>query len=117
MAGKRRTLSMASTSAVRWAAIPLFLISGAAGLVYEVSWSRAFGVIFGNTVFAVSTVLTAFMLGLAAGSWLFGMIADRSRNPVRFFAVIELLLGLYAFAFPAILRQTDALYIWIYRTF
>jgi len=57
---------------VRRAVLLLFLILGATGLIYEVAWTRSFGVVFGNTVFAVSTVLTAFMLGLAAGSWLLG---------------------------------------------
>jgi len=117
VAGKGSTKSVARKSAVRWAAILLFLISGATGLVYEVTWTRAFGVVFGNTVFAVSTVLTAFMLGLAAGSLVFGKIADRSGNPLRLYAGIQLSVGLYAFAFPAILRQTGGLYVWIYRTF
>ena len=107
----------ARMSAVRLAVILLFLISGATGLVYEVTWTRAFGVVFGNTVFAVSTVLTAFMFGLAAGSWLIGKVADRSGNPLRLYGVLQLLVGLYAFAFPAILRQTDVLYTWIYRAF
>jgi len=49
---------------VRKAVLLLFLVSGTAGLVYEVTWTRAFGVVFGNTVFAVSIVLTAFMLDL-----------------------------------------------------
>jgi len=31
---------------VRKAVLPLFLVSGAAGLVYEVTWTRAFGVVF-----------------------------------------------------------------------
>lgn len=117
VARKRSTNDLARPSAVRWVVIPLFLISGATGLIYEVTWTRAFGVVFGNTIFAVSTVLTAFMLGLAIGSWLFGKIADRSRNALRLYAMLELFVGLYAFAFPTILRQTDAIYIWIYRTF
>ena len=117
MAGKRRTDNLPRISAVRGIVILLFLISGATGLVYEVTWTRAFAVVFGNTVFAVSTVLTAFMLGLAVGSWLLGKAADQSRNPLRLYAVIELLVGLYAFAFPVILGQTDVLYTWIYRAF
>ena len=117
VAGKRRTDNLARISAVRGIVILLFLISGATGLIYEVTWTRAFGVVFGNTVFAVSTVLTGFMLGLAVGSWLFGKAADQSRNPLRLYALIELLVGLYAFAFPVILGQTDVLYTWIYRAF
>jgi len=97
--------------------LPLFLLSGAAGLIYEVTWTRAFGVVFGNTIFAVSTVLTAFMLGMAAGSWLFGSIADRSHRPLRLFALLEIGIGLYAFAFAAILTMVDVFYSWFFRSF
>lgn len=102
---------------VRKAVLLLFLVSGAAGLVYEVTWTRAFGVVFGNTVFAVSTVLTAFMLGLACGSWLFGRIADRSSRPLKLFALLEVGIGVYAFAFPTILATTDLFYRWFFQSF
>ncbi len=102
---------------VRKAVLLLFLVSGAAGLVYEVTWTRAFGVVFGNTVFAVSTVLTSFMLGLAGGSWLFGRIADRSSRPLKLFALLEVGIGVYAFAFPTILATTDLFYRWFFQSF
>jgi spermidine synthase len=60
----------------------LFFISGAVALVYEVLWLRMLILIFGSTQFAVSTILTAFMSGLALGSFLFGRFVDRHRNPV-----------------------------------
>jgi len=104
-------------SAVRGVVLPLFLVSGAAGLVYEVTWTRAFGVVFGNTVFAVSTVLTAFMLGLAVGSWLFGRVGDRSSRPLKLYALLELGIGAYAFAYPTLLGGTDIFYNWFFRTF
>jgi len=107
----------ARVKTIRSVILPLFLVSGATGLIYEVTWTRSFGVVFGNTVFAVSTVLTAFMLGLAIGSWLFGKAADRSRNPLGLYAVLELLIGVYAFAFPAILKTTDLFYIWLFRSY
>jgi spermidine synthase len=94
----------------------LFFGSGAAGLVYEVTWTRAFGTVFGNTVFAVGAVLTAFMLGLALGSWLLGSIADAAPQPLRTYALLELGIGAYAFAFPHVLRLTDLLYAWLFRT-
>ena len=102
---------------MRKAVLLLFLVSGAAGLVYEVTWTRAFGVVFGNTVFAVSTVLTSFMLGLAGGSWLFGRIADRSSRPLKLFALLEVGIGVYAFAFPTILATTDLFYRWFFQSF
>jgi spermidine synthase len=47
----------------------VFFLSGATGLVYEVIWVRLTGLVFGNTSLAISTVLGAFMAGLALGSW------------------------------------------------
>ena len=104
-------------SIIRKLVLPLFLVSGATGLIYEVTWMRSLGSVFGNTVFAASTVLTAFMLGLALGGWLFGKLADRIRRPLRFYAFLELAVGVYAFTFPALLRLVDPFYFWFYRSY
>src|SRR5436309_3333682 len=48
----------------------LYAASGAAALVYEVAWTRLLTLQLGHTVAAASTVLAAFMGGLAAGFWL-----------------------------------------------
>jgi predicted membrane-bound spermidine synthase len=48
------------------------LLSGSCGLVYEILWMKMLTLVIGNTVFAVTTVLTAFMGGLALGSFLAG---------------------------------------------
>jgi spermidine synthase len=97
--------------------ILLFLVSGATGLIYEVVWMRSLGTVFGNTVLAASTVLTAFMLGLALGSWLLGRAADRLRRPLRLYSYLELCLGVYAFAFPTILLHVDRFYLWFYQAY
>ena len=55
----------------------LFFLSGATGLVFEVVFTRLLHHIFGSTAYAASTVLAAFMGGLAIGSFLLGRIADR----------------------------------------
>lgn len=47
-----------------------FFISGVAGLIYEILWIRMLGLVFGHTVHAITTVLVAFMTGLALGSYL-----------------------------------------------
>jgi MFS family permease len=41
-----------------------------------------FGLLFGVTAYATSTVFAAFMAGLALRSWLAGRIGDRSRRPL-----------------------------------
>ena len=52
----------------RYAAVlGIFILSGAAGLMYEVVWSRQLVLVFGNTTQAVSTILTGFFGGMAIG--------------------------------------------------
>ena len=48
----------------------LYAASGAAALVYEVAWTRLLTLQMGHTVAAASTVLAAFMGGLAVGAWI-----------------------------------------------
>ena len=93
-----------------WVVPCLFFLSGACGLVYQVVWARMLVVVFGATVLAVSTVLSAFMAGLALGSFLFGRYVDRRsagglRRPLRIFALLEAGVGLYALLFPALARE------------
>jgi len=95
---------------LRGVLLAIFFLSGAAGLVYEVVWARMFGIVFGNTTFAVGTVLAAFMAGLALGAWLFGKLADRSARPVLLYGVLEIGVGLYAFLLPLLLDLASEIY-------
>lgn len=70
-----------------------FYLSGAAGLIYQVSWMKALGLVFGKTTYAITTVLGAFMAGLALGSWLLGRYAERARHLLRLYGWIELGIG------------------------
>src|ERR1700730_3250734 len=70
-----------------------FFLSGSAGLIYQVAWTRALGLVFGHTVYAVATVLAAFMGGLAAGSAFLGHWGERRYRPVALYAAIELLIA------------------------
>ncbi len=67
----------------------LFFLSGSSGLIYEVVWSRSLVLVFGSTTHAVSTVLAAFMGGLALGSLVAGRRGDRLRSPLRVYACLE----------------------------
>ncbi|MBI4378251.1 MAG: fused MFS/spermidine synthase [Nitrospinae bacterium] len=78
----------------------LFFTSGISGLIYEIVWTRVFTLIFGNTTYAISTVLTAFMTGLAAGSFIFGRIVDKSKSPLMLYALIEISIGISALLVP-----------------
>ena len=58
-----------------------FFLSGAAGLMYQVAWSKALALIFGHTVYAITTVLAVFMAGLAVGSAWFGHWSEGRGRP------------------------------------
>ncbi|MCP4606651.1 MAG: tetratricopeptide repeat protein [Proteobacteria bacterium] len=83
--------------------IAAVFISGAAGLAYEVVWSRMFVVPLGNSSDATALVLAAFMLGIALGARLLGGLADRVRSPLKLYAVVEIGLGLYALIMPLLI--------------
>ena len=90
--------------------VACFFLSGATGLVYEVLWIRMLGLVFGHTVFAVTTVLTAFMAGLGLGSWIFGRLADRQTRPLRLYGVLEIGVGLFCLLVPVLLPWVEAAY-------
>src|ERR1700720_3854329 len=94
-----------------------FFFSGAAGLIYQVVWSKALGLIFGHTVYAISTVLAVFMAGLAAGSACIGRWGQHDAEPIVRYAQLEFLVSatgalslaglagvrsLYVAAYPAV---------------
>ena len=93
----------------------LFFGSGATSLIYEVVWSRSLSLIFGATALGVSTVLAAFMAGLALGSYWFGRVADCHKNPIRLYGLLEAGVGLYALAVPGLLRLVEFAYVGYYR--
>jgi spermidine synthase len=78
----------------------IFLLSGIAGLVYEVVWTRQLVLVFGNTTQAISAILTGFFAGMAVGSVLGGRLADRVRSPLRLYGILELLLVILVLLTP-----------------
>ena len=47
------------------ALVPLFFVSGATGLIYQNLWVRMLTLVVGGTTAALTTILIAFMGGLA----------------------------------------------------
>ncbi|MFH0863535.1 MAG: fused MFS/spermidine synthase [Candidatus Gottesmanbacteria bacterium] len=89
----------------------LFPFSGFSALVYEVIWARQLGLVFGNTIYAISTILTIFFIGLAVGSYIFGRVVDfwdtRPRMILVIYGLIEIGIGLYAFITPFIFKTIE----------
>ncbi len=86
--------------------VGLYAASGAAALVYEVAWTRLLTLQMGHTVAATSTVLAAFMGGLAVGAWLAGRLdsAPHAAARLRAYASLELTIAVAALLLPFALR-------------
>ena len=100
---------------LRIAVFLFFLFSGISGLIYEVAWTRLLTSILGNTIYAVSIVLSAFMAGLSIGSLIAGRYIDARKDSFKIYAFLELSIGVAGFCLTLILNQTGPLYIWIYQ--
>ena len=79
-----------------------FAASGAAALIYETTWTRLLTLVMGHTVAAASTVLAAFMGGLAIGAAVGGTRARTMARPaaLRAYAIVELAIAAVAIALP-----------------
>lgn len=99
----------------RAAIFALFYLSGIAGLIYQTLWLRRLSVVFGVTVYAASTVLAAFMAGLAIGS----ALAERVLRPGRrrrvpaltAFGIAEILIGVTGLLSPFLIDAAASLYV------
>jgi spermidine synthase len=76
-----------------WILCVIFFISGAAGLLFETLWFRGAGIAFGNSVWASSITLAAYMGGLGLGNLLAGRFGRRVLEPVRVYAILELVIA------------------------
>ncbi len=85
-------------------------MSGAAGLIDEIVWSRQLVLVFGNTTQAVSAILTGFFGGMAIGSLIGGRIADRVGSPLRLYGGLEIVLAVVVIVTPVTFRLIDDVY-------
>ena len=92
----------------------LFLISGATTLILQVAWTKELSYLLGNTLYAVSTVVAAFMCGLRLGAWLAARLAPRWKRPLQVYATMEFAIAVFgALSIPA-LRNMERVFGWIY---
>jgi spermidine synthase len=102
---------------MRLAILCAFALSGAAALIYEVAWTRALALVMGSTTYALSTMLGTFMAGLALGAFLGGRLADRGRNLLMIFGLIELGIGIFGLVTIPLINSLPPLYFKVYKEF
>jgi len=90
--------------------LALFFLSGCAGLIYEVVWTRELIFVFGGTTYAITTILVGFMSGLGLGSYVAGRLSRGLRRPGRVYGLLEIAVGLYALLVPTLLHVAEPAY-------
>ncbi len=92
----------------------LFFASGFCSLIYQVIWLRMAFAHFGIVTPVLSVVVSVFMLGLGVGSLLAGRWGGRlctalGCSPATLYGFAELLIGVGAFAVPALMSWGESL--------
>jgi spermidine synthase len=94
-----------------------FSLSGMAALIYEVTWTRSLALIFGSTTYALSTMLSTFMAGLALGGYIGGRLADKGKNLLMLFGLMELGIGIFGLVTIPLIHFLSSQYVKIYNVF
>lgn len=102
----------------RAAAVLILLVfgtSGAASMMYEVGWTRALSLVLGSSTYAFTTMLVAFLGGLAAGSALFARWWGGRPLPVWSPGLIQLGIGLSAAMVLPFFDRLPELFLAVFR--
>lgn len=88
-------------------AAAFLLLSGTASLTYQVVWVRLLGLSMGSTSASISTVLAAFFLGLALGSYLAERLTRNRIDSLSIYIALEALIGISGLALLPVLLNLD----------
>lgn len=102
---------MTAAARARLLLLVAFFASGTTGLVYEMMWTRVVSTWFGVSAYAISTVLAAFLGGLAAGGALAGRwLKEHPERPaLRDYALVEVGVAVCALLLQAFFAVGDPL--------
>ena len=90
-----------------WTIYFIFFLSGAAALIYEISWTRQIGLLFGHTVHASTIVLASYFVGMSIG-YLLGAKWSGRISPLKGYAIAEVVIAAWAFVVPLILQWSES---------
>lgn len=83
-------------------------LSGFTSFAYEIYWTRSLVFILGNSTYALTTMLSAFLTGIALGGYLVRFIIRRVRDRSVVFGWLQVLIGVFsAMALPLLFGVAD----------
>src|SRR3954454_3404745 len=83
----------------------LFVLSGAAGLIYESIWTRYLGLFVGHGAYAQIIVLVIFLGGMSLGAYMVSRWSERFASPLHEYAAVEFAVGCIVLFFHNILQS------------
>jgi predicted membrane-bound spermidine synthase len=86
----------------------IFMLSGAAGLIYESIWTRYLGLFVGHSAYAQVIVLVIFLGGMSIGSYVIGRRTTQIERPLVWYAIVELIVGAIGLVFHQAFVGTTA---------
>jgi len=73
----------------------IFFFSGASAIIYQVAWQRILTTYYGVGAISIVLIVSVYMAGLGIGSLLGGFLAERVKNKISLYFVVELLIGCF----------------------
>jgi spermidine synthase len=90
-----------------------FVISGAAAMTLQVLWTRALAVVIGSSIYSFTIILLAFLIGLGAGSAVFGRTIRTHRHPVSELGLLHLCIAVAIGASYLLADELPYLFTWL----
>jgi spermidine synthase len=90
----------------------LFILSGAAGLIYESIWTRYLGLFVGHDAYAQIIVLVIFLGGMSLGAIAVSRWSSRLKEPLYGYVGVEMAVGCIGLVFHDVFRVVTA---WTYN--
>ena len=73
----------------------IFFLSGFASLIYQVAWQRLLTLHYGVGPLSVTLIVSIYMAGLGVGGLLGGFLAERIKQRLALYCIVELLIGVF----------------------
>lgn len=86
----------------------IIFVTGAAGLIYQVTWQKYLTRLMGSDSIATAIILGAFLGGLSFGYYLCGKFSTRVRNHFKAYALMEGIIGIWCLFFPDIFKTVES---------
>ncbi|MFZ2198421.1 MAG: hypothetical protein WAV13_11850 [Thermodesulfovibrionales bacterium] len=76
--------------------------TGMASFIYEMGWLRMLSLVLGSSTHSFELMLSSFILGLALGGLWIQRRIDGLENPLRYLALVQVVMGIFAISTLAV---------------